>query len=272
MDNPRLEPSSVTYNAVLDSHAHSTDPDSLQRMNKIWLHMQKLAEGGNTRIQPNLRTVNMILTACVRKAEMTRDQEEKMNCARQAQEILDDVKRRAKEGATELTPDVMTYSIVMDAYARVGSTEAASQAEQLMKELKQAFLDTGDFRKQPNFRTYTTLIGAWSRTPDKRAARRAEQLVLEMEDLYKQRMAKGTKMAQGEETTKPNARTFTAVIHAISRSHDVDKSKRVLKLLMKMRELAKTDPDCEPLLNTYNQGEFVFLRLNTIVRYVVSLC
>jgi plasmid stabilization system protein ParE len=188
---------------------------------------------------------------------MMREQEDKMACAKQAKEILDDVKARAAAGASELSPDVMTYSIVMDAFARVGSTEAASRAEELMKELKQAFKETGDYRKQPNFRTYTTLIGAWSRTPDKRAARRAEQLVQEMEDLYTARMAKGTKFAQGEETTKPNARTFTAVIHAISRSHDVDKSKRVLKILMKMRELAKTDPDCAPLLNTYNQGEFL---------------
>jgi pentatricopeptide repeat protein len=254
INNPRLEPSSITYNAVLDSHAHSSDPDSLIRMNKIWQHMQKLADAGSTKIRPNLRTVNMILTACVRKAEMMREQDEKMGCARQAQVILDDIKERAKDGNSDLTPDVMTYSIVMDAYARVGSPEAALQAEALMMELKQAFLDTGDVRKQPNFRTYTTLIGAWSRTPDKSAARRAEALVAEMEAVYAKRMAEGRPLGNGEETTKPNARTFTAVIHALSRSHDNDKSKRVLKLLMKMREQAKTDPDCAPLLNTYNQG------------------
>ncbi|KAI2514210.1 endonuclease [Fragilaria crotonensis] len=133
--NPRLEPSSITYNAVLDSHAHSSDPDSLTRMNKIWNHMQKLADAGSTTIRPNLRTVNMILTACVRKAEMSKEQEEKMACARHAQTILDDIKARAKDGSTDLTPDVMTYSIVMDAFARVGSSEAAHHAEELMLEL-----------------------------------------------------------------------------------------------------------------------------------------
>lgn len=255
--NPRLEPSSITYNAVLDSHAHSSDPDSLLRMNKIWKHMQKLADNGSERVRPNLRTVNMILTACVRKAEMSKEQDEKMACAKQAQMILDDIKARGKGvggSTTDFAPDVMTYSIVMDAFARVGSSEAAKHAERLMMELKQAFQDTGDVRKQPNFRTYTTLIGAWSRTSDPTAAKRAEELVEEMEQLHAKRMAEGRPLSHGEETTKPNARTFTALIHAWSRSHDSDKAKRVLKILMKMRELAKTDPDCAPLLNSYNQA------------------
>lgn len=252
--NPRLEPSSITYNAVMDSHAHSFNPDSLTRMYKIWNHMQKLADAGSTTIRPNLRTVNVILTACVRKAEMSKEQEDKMACAEKAQMILDDMKARAKDGSTDLTPDVMTYSIVMDAFARVGSLEAALHAEKLMEELQQAFRDTGDVRQQPNFRTYTTLIGAWSRTPDPNAARRAEELVEEMEQLYAKRMAEGKPLRRGEEYTKPNARTFTAVIHALSRSHHSDKSKRVLKVLMKMREEAKTDPNCAPMLNTYNQG------------------
>ena len=260
LHNPRLEPSSITYNAVLDSHAHSSDPDALTRMHKIWNHMQRLADAGSTTIRPNLRTVNVILTACVRKAEMSTEQDDKMACARQAQIILDDMKARAKGGSTDLTPDVMTYSIVMDAFARVGSLEAAHHAEKLMEELKQAFRDTGDVRQQPNFRTYTTLIGAWSRTPDSNAARRAEELVEEMEQLYAKRMAEGKPLRHGEESTKPNARTFTAVIHALSRSHLVDKSKRVLKILMKMREEAKTDPNCAPMLNTYNQGMLSFVR------------
>jgi hypothetical protein len=46
--------------------------------------MQKLADNGSERVRPNLRTVNMILTACVRKAEMSKEQDEKMACAKQA--------------------------------------------------------------------------------------------------------------------------------------------------------------------------------------------
>lgn len=257
ISNPRLEPSSITYNAVLDSHAHSPDPHSLQRMSKIWQHMQKLADEGNEKIKPNLRTVNMILTACVRKAEMVKDQDLKMDCARHAKEILTDVKERNEAGKSDLSPDVMTYSIVMDSFARVGSTQAAEAAEELMRELQQTFADTGEVRKQPNFRTYTTLIGAWSRTPDKRAARKAEELVQEMEDVYQKRMEEGRAFEKGEETTRPNARTFTAVIHALSRSRDSDKSKRVLKVLMKMRKLAESEPDCAPFINSYNQGRFL---------------
>jgi len=254
INNPRLEPCSISYNSVLESHAHSSDLDSLERMNKIWLHMQNLASDGNKKLKPSLRSVILILTACVRMVDRLENVEEKMSCAQQAHNLLEDIKKRADAGATELTPDITTYSIVMDAYARIGTTEAALKAEDLMKEIKGVFEETGDYRRQPNFRTYTTLIGAWSRTSDSRAAVRAESLVEEMEELYAERMGKGKSLQPGEETTKPNARTFTTVLHAISRSHEKDKAKRALRILMKMRELAKNDSDCTPKIGAYNQG------------------
>mmetsp|Transcript_32052 Transcript_32052/g.48743 ORF Transcript_32052/g.48743 Transcript_32052/m.48743 type:complete len:559 (+) Transcript_32052:161-1837(+) len=254
INNPRLEPCLISYNSVLDSHAHSSDVTSLKRMNKIWQHMQNLAEDGNKKVKPNLRTANLILTACVRMAERLEDVNDKMACAEQARALLEDMKKRVDAGAVEFTPDITTYSIVMDVYARVGIAKSALKAEDLMKEIKEVFQETGDCRRQPNVRTYTTLIGAWSRTTDTRAAARAESLVEEMEELYAERMAKGTPLKPGEETTKPNARTFTTVLHAISRSRDHGKAKRALRTLMKMRELAKTDPDCTPTIGAYNQA------------------
>merc|ERR1712226_554759 len=118
INNPRLEPCSISYNSVLDSHAHSSDLNSLERMNKIWLHMHNLASDGNKKVKPSLRSVILILTACVRMVDRLENIEEKMSCAQQAHNLLEDIKKRAEAGATELTPDIATYSIVMDAYAR----------------------------------------------------------------------------------------------------------------------------------------------------------
>jgi PPR repeat len=252
MENPRLEPSSISYNAVLDSHAHSSDPESLTRMTKIWNHMQREADKGTTKVRPNLRTINTILTAFVRNVDMNKDPEVKMGCAVKARTFFDDIEKRDER--SDLTPDILSYSILMDAFARVGSTEAALQAEALMQELKEAYQKSGDIRLKPNFRTYTTLISAWSRTYDPNAAQHAEALLMEMEEMYKKSLSDGKPLAYGEETTKPNARTFTYVIQAISRSHDNNKAKRVLKILKKMREEAKTSSDCAPYLSTYNHG------------------
>jgi pentatricopeptide repeat protein len=252
--NPRLEPSSISYNAVLDSHAHSSDPDSLERMDKIWQHMRTMADRGSTNMQPNVKTVHMILSACVRKVDRLKERDQKMACAQQALKILEDVKAR---GEPDMDPDVMAYSMVMDAFGKVGSIEAAWEAEYLMKELEQLYEQTGDFRKQPNVRTYTTLISAWARSKDRQAAKRAEQLLYEMKDLYDKRKEQGPSyLRNGEETTKPNVRTYTAVIQALSRSGYLDKSKRVLNLLMEMRELAKSDPECAPQVSTYNLGMY----------------
>jgi pentatricopeptide repeat protein len=269
MENPRLEPSCISYNAVLDSHAHSSDPESLTRMTKIWNHMQREADKGATQVRPNLRTINTILTAFVRNVEMNKDPEAKIRFAQRARNFFDDVQTQAKDERAEITPDIMTYSILMDAFARVGSTEAALQAEMLMRELKEAYQKSGDVKLKPNFRTYTTLISAWSRSYDPKGALRAEALLTEMEEMYAKRLAEGKPLAHGEETTKPNARTYTYVIQAISRSNDDNKAKRALKMLKKMRELAKTSSDCAPLLSTYNQG--MSFKINLIILLYLSI-
>ena len=111
-------------------------------------------------------------------------------------------------------------------------------AGQLLEELKQLHLKTGNQRHKPNFRTYTTLVTAWSRTKSEESPQRVEAIMKEMAKC-------------GE---NPNSRTYTAAIQCWSRARDPLKAKRVLKLLMEMRgEYKKTKSEhLRPTTITYN--------------------
>ena len=72
-------------------------------------------------------------------------------------------------------PNVRSYSTVMDAYARLGTREAAERVEALLHELEQAYSDSSSRSSngnnnneeslRPTLITYNTVLAAWSRVP-----------------------------------------------------------------------------------------------------------
>lgn len=61
------------------------------------------------------------------------------------------------EGRDDCRPDVFTYTSVIDALAKQCSVEAAQQAERLLEEAEEDYVQTGDIRAKPNVRTYTSV-------------------------------------------------------------------------------------------------------------------
>jgi hypothetical protein len=242
-----VEPDTHTYNLLIDSWANSKKENSLEKVMQIYGHMRGLDEQGKG-ITPNIRTINAVLNAHAKKVSQYTSQSSKEGfdqaraCADAAYEILQDAKKRYQEsGEMEDMPDVTTYTSVMDGYSRCGTYGACQKAEILLRELKDLYATTKNFRYKLNFRTYTTVVSAWSRTRSDDSPRRVEALLEEM--------------AQ-DSATKPTSRTYTAAIQCWARSRDPLKAKRVLKILMDMREEYKTTNNAEvrPSILTYNNA------------------
>ena len=161
------------------------------------------------------------------------------------------------EGAPLITvkPNVRSYSTVMDAWSRRSGKipNAPQRAQDILERLEHIHASTGDMSYRPNTISYNTVIAAWAKDgifdkahlllekmgpladtisyntvllaiarsalPD--AGERAEQLMRKM-------------------VVRPNARTYTTVIDAWSRSHN---STRALALLCEMEELYETTGD-----------------------------
>jgi hypothetical protein len=247
LDNDSVDPDTLSYNGVLDAWANSGREEALEKVIQIFHHMKSLQEEGK-KVKPTIRTVNAILNAHAKLASkytsppryQDKEHEKAAQCAAAAHKFLDEIKLKYEETSDpDWKPDVTTYTILMDVYARLGNYDATQKSESLLKELKAIYAESQDHRSRPNFRTYTTLITAWSRTWSPESPARVEALLKEMGN---------------NPVTRPNSRAYTSAIQCWAKSRDPQKAKHVLKLLLEMKEMHKKsgNDDIRPTILTYN--------------------
>lgn len=254
----QVSPDTVTYNAVIDAWSHANSGKGLNKATTILDMMEQAYEAsGDARIKPNIRTVNSVVNAYAKRGNAAADADASWDAAEKAERLVNATIARYEEtGDEDYRPDVTTYTSVIDAYGRCGDVQATERAEALLEHMEHSYRETGDKKMRPNFRTYTAVITAWSKTRDDRSPHRAEELVERMERLHAEAEAK----ARGgyltkDEWTKPNTRTYTAVINCWARSRDNTKPQRALRILKKMNDLAKNgDESVRPNLYTYNSA------------------
>jgi len=251
----KVSPDTVTYNSLLENLAHS--PEGLDSALEILATLEeKYDETGDKRIKPNIRTVNQVINSYAKHSanlstkgyyKTKEEVEEAWNLAEKARTLLDNMKQRYEQtGDNDFKPDAATYTTCCDAYARVGTVEAAKRADELLEEMEQSE------HVNPNFRTFTAVITAWAKAPGKRSADRAEEILQKMEDLHA-RAVKSGKRHNAFNSVQPNARTYTSVINAWARSRDPTKPQRALKILKKMIDLSKGgDESATPTVYSYN--------------------
>lgn len=237
-----LYPDTLSYNALVDAYAYSNKPERMDRLEQIWQDMQRMDQqqtdsddaASVPRVRPTVRSINSILHAYARQVP------EDATYAPKALQILVDMKRQhEKVPDPAVQPDVMTYTTVMDAFARVGNVQAAEQADQLFSELQSLYESTKNDRFRPSVYTYVTLLIAWSRSHAPQATTRASEI---LEALL------------ADPHVTPNARAFTAVIATWGRSRDVRKAPKAVQILQRMKALATTNPEVAPSLYSYNSA------------------
>lgn len=146
------------------------------------------------------------------------------------------------QGECKAMPDISSFGIAINAWARRGERGSAERAEALLHRMTSLY-DAKIILSKPDARMYTTVIGAWSRSHDEGRATRAEMLLNYMENRYK----------NGDFDVKPNVRTYGAVLHAFAKSGDDGAAERAQELLDRMERMyEKGDDDVKPNVITYN--------------------
>lgn len=79
-----------------------------------------------------------------------------------ALDILETMIAKCKEedGNKNIRPDTITYSTVMDAYAKQGDIDGANKVFAMVKE----DYNSGNINSKPDIITYNTIIDAWSKS------------------------------------------------------------------------------------------------------------
>jgi hypothetical protein len=103
---------------------------------------------------------------------------------------------QSQKGMSNLKPDEVTFSSVMNCWARSKEKGAAERAERIL-----TLLEENDFKPSPT--AYATVINAWSKSFDICAPERAMALLNKMEKSYE----------HGNESLRPNAYCFNSGEH-----------------------------------------------------------
>ena len=132
---------------------------------------------------------------------------------------LDKVKRGDDD--TDVFPNVVSFSTVLNCWSRSYLAEAPERAWKLMELLEQRYQETQDEVLRPNKFAYGALVNTLARSRDPDAALKAEAILHKMEKLC----------GEGDEGCCPDEYIVNKCINAWSRSAEPNAPERALALL-----------------------------------------
>ena len=240
-DFPSLSPDASTFNAIMTLDLRNGRIDDVLALFELMTDMHR---SGRSSTQPDIYSINLMLKARTKQPPFVpRTEMKKMD------EMLEDMKERYN-----VCPDVQSYNIIIDAWAKSHLPEGASHAELLMHRMEEKGM-------QPDAYTYTSVLDAISRLENHKSRRALAEKVFERIDspttpVYNAYLnalitsndkgaVEKAEAVFGEIGNKANTRTYNTMIKAYSAvvadstgrlTHFSDPSKARL-LLDKMEQL-----------------------------------
>ena len=253
-----VRPTTLCFAAVMNGWVLSERKEAAEKVDAWMKELVELHEEGWPDMQPNTVVCNILLNAWVRAGEVSK-----------AEELL----KTMLESAEPAHPDLISFTTLLNAYAKEQTPEGVSRAETLLGQMHELF-EAGYEIAKPNFVSYATVIDSHARLG---LGEKAETLLYKLEDLYKNtqdpewkpdqalystvimawvrakqahRADKVLKKMYEEGIVEPNERCFNAVLSAWAKAGDPDKAEAILT---RMQELySNGELDSKPTVVTYN--------------------
>lgn len=125
-----------------------------------------------------------------------------------------------------LRPNSKTYNAVQNALVHSANPEKAIMVEELIERMQERH-KAGFTECRPDVCTYQSLIAAWSRTPLAGTPQKAEEVLQTIDKLA---------VEEGNSHLTPNRHCYTAAIHAWSNSLENNKARRAYQIFHMMRK------------------------------------
>lgn len=217
-----IAPNKFTYSTAIDAWAKEKHVDKvrelLQRMH------QQAVEDQDPSLKPGLPAFNGYLEALAKSGRV----EEAEDLLRQMEDLYD-------SGELEEAPSVISYTTVIDGFARSRREGASARAESFLRRM----MDRDDL--SPNAVTYNSVINAHVQSFNIAAA---EALLREMHETFLQ---------SGNMEIRPTMHSYSVVISGIARSRRPDAGERAETILEQVWEMARSgDLDKPPDVVLYN--------------------
>ena len=217
-----IAPNKFTYSTAIDVWAkeHRVDKvrDLLQKMHQIAL------EQNDPSLKPGLPAFNGYLVALAKSGRVE-----------EAEDLLGQMEVLYESDELEEPPSVISYTTVIDGFARSKLEGASMRAESFMRRM----MDRDDL--SPNAVTYNSVINAHVQSFNIGAA---EALLREMHESFLQ---------SGNMDIRPTMQSYSVVISGIARSRRRDAGERAERILKQIQEMATSgDLDKPPDVILYN--------------------
>lgn len=308
---PELAPNVISYNTLISLYARHGDAIKaeavLDRLEMFSTDDQRNEMYFNC--TPDIVSYNSVISAWSKRKNV--------KAAERAEKILRKIERLHADGVLEFPPDAYTYSSVITAWANSGSEKCADRADAVLKKMIIAYkigkihtmpttafnavcnayaksneCNAGDrafsiFKQMEvlninhDVYTYTSIIDAYAKQGTEESASKALSILESLETCY---------IRTGNYALKPNRKTYTSVISAVSRckidpsraeallndmeskgydtadtvcfnavinawawsSNQNDKASRVESILNKMIQRSVSNKECKPDVVTLN--------------------
>jgi len=260
--NKNAEPNVPSYNILIDAWSKSNKEHAPKRAELLMKEVTKKHADGVLKEGPDAITYGAVIN-CYSKSNLP-------DAPRRARDLLETMIAQCEGDDTkkDVRPNTITYAAVMDAHARQGDVEGATEVFEMLKQ---------DRNCEPNVQTYTILIDAWSKSNNEDAPLQAALLLREMvgmgtasrQDLKKGH-SKTTTLQQDslsrargilqemharydrwDKTFHPDIVTYNAVMNAFAKQGDVEGATDVFEM-MEQDYKSGTNRNARLDVRTYN--------------------
>jgi hypothetical protein len=224
-ETPHLEPNTIVLNTVMSTWVKSKNPQAANRTGEMLEYME------SSKYAPaDLISYNTHLHALSIHADR------RLGDAQRATDLLTSLEDRYRRGLIPFRPNLFSYNIVLDAWARSMDYDAAWSAVKVLRNLidyDKYNSNTGNKpglqqqRPQPDTYSFNQVLTALSRSTKPGAAHLAEQLLTYMDVAYKIRSLKNV---------KADVVSYTLVIIALARSGEPDAAEKGERLFDRLKQ------------------------------------
>lgn len=180
LGTPGCAPNAKTFTSLVDAYAQTNEWETVTEAQAILnnlLNQYLLQEGEGKHLEPSVATWTIVIAAWMRLSKKGR-----RGAPKRAGDLLRRMESLSSSGRISAKPDVITYVTAFNAFAHSKLQDEVEEAERLLEEMNEVYLD-GDDSFKPSVRTIKTLLDAWIKVG---AVDRAEQVLKTYEDILEE--------------------------------------------------------------------------------------
>ena len=212
LDLPQCEPNSKTFTTLIDAYAQMNEWESVFEAERILNNLldQYLKEGRQD-LEPNVATWTIVISAWARLSRKSR-----RGACDNAGKLLRRMEALNEQGRITARPDAITYVTCMNAYAYTKTPKSLREAQSILDEMNERYLD-GDDTMKPSLKSIKILLDGWIKAGN---MNQAEEILDTYEDILDEESSKlkGSQSSSSSFSSNSNSRSKETTLGDIYQS------------------------------------------------------